>query len=136
MSEDRTFWQLVEERADATPDALCAVDDRGREIDFAGYRDAALRTAAALHGRGVGPGTPVSWMLPTTLEAMVVCAALARLGAVAGHALDHRVGAVNVDQMIARETAAFVQPVDVLRHQQVESTRPCQVGKSNVSRIW
>ena len=82
MSENRTFWQLVEARAEATPDALCAVDERERRLDFAGYRDAALRVAAALHARGVGPGTPVSWMLPTTLEAMVLCAALARLGAV------------------------------------------------------
>jgi cyclohexanecarboxylate-CoA ligase len=82
VSRDRTFWQLVEERAAATPDALCAIDDRDRRLDFAGYRDAALRTATALHARGVGPGTPVSWMLPSTLEAMVLCAALARLGAV------------------------------------------------------
>jgi cyclohexanecarboxylate-CoA ligase len=79
---DRTFWQLVEERAEATPEALFAVDERERRLDFAGYRDAALRAAAALHSRGIGPGAPVSWMLPTTLEAMVLCAALARLGAV------------------------------------------------------
>jgi cyclohexanecarboxylate-CoA ligase len=82
MRPDRTLWQLVEERAEATPEALCAVDERDRRLDFAGYRDAALRVAAALHARGVGPGTPVSWMLPSTLEAMVLCAALARLGAV------------------------------------------------------
>jgi acyl-CoA synthetase (AMP-forming)/AMP-acid ligase II len=82
MSRDRTFWQLVEERAEATPEAVCAIDDRERRLDFAGYRRAALRTAAALHARGVGPGTPVSWMLPSTLEAMVLCAALSRLSAV------------------------------------------------------
>lgn len=82
MSRERTFWQLVEERAEATPDALCAVDERDRSLDFAGYRHKALRVAAALHERGVEAGTPVSWMLPSTLEAMVLCAALARLGAV------------------------------------------------------
>jgi len=82
MSRDRTFWQLVEERAQATPDALFAVDENDRRLGFAGYRDAALRVAAALHARGVGPGTPVSWMLPSTLEAMLLCGALARLGAV------------------------------------------------------
>jgi len=81
-SRDRTFWQLVEERAAATPDALFGVDERGRRLDFAGYRDRSLRVAAALHARGVGPGTPVSWVLPTSLEAAVLCAALARLGAV------------------------------------------------------
>jgi acyl-CoA synthetase (AMP-forming)/AMP-acid ligase II len=82
MRRDHTFWQLVEQRAEATPEALCAVDGGDRRLDFAGYRDAALRVAAALQDRGVGPGTPVSWMLPSTLEAMVLCAALARLGAV------------------------------------------------------
>jgi cyclohexanecarboxylate-CoA ligase len=82
MSRDRTLWQLVEERAQATPEALFAVDDRDRRLDFAGYHDAALRVAAALHARGVGAGTPVSWMLPSTLEAMLLCGALARLGAV------------------------------------------------------
>ena len=30
----------------------------------------------------MGEGTPVAWQLPTTLEALVLCAALARLGAV------------------------------------------------------
>jgi len=82
VTADRTFWQLVDERAAATPDSLCVVDERDRQHDFGGYRDAALRVAAALHARGVGSGTPVSWMLPSTIEAMVLCAALARLGAV------------------------------------------------------
>jgi len=82
MRRARTIWQLVEERARATPDALFAVDEADRRLDFAGYRKAALRVAAALHARGVGPGTPVSWMLPSTLEAMLLCGALARLGAV------------------------------------------------------
>src|SRR5262245_7440043 len=82
MIARETLWQLVEERAAATPDALFAVDERDRELTFAQYRDAALRTAAALHARGVGTDTPVSWMLPTTLEAFVLAAALARLGAV------------------------------------------------------
>ena len=82
MNSDRTLWQLVEQRAQATPGALFAIDERDRRLDFAGYRDAALRVAAGLRARGVGAGTPVSWMLPSSLEAMVLCAALARLGAV------------------------------------------------------
>jgi cyclohexanecarboxylate-CoA ligase len=78
----RSFWDLVVRRATATPDALLAVDEAGRELSFAGYRDAALRCAAALAERGVGAGTPVSWQLPTSLEALILTAALARLGAV------------------------------------------------------
>jgi acyl-CoA synthetase (AMP-forming)/AMP-acid ligase II len=78
----RTLWELVEARAAATPDALFAVDEHDRTLSFAAYRDAALRTAAGLHRRGVAEGTAVSWVLPTTLEALVLAAALARLGAV------------------------------------------------------
>ncbi len=82
MIAGETIWQLVEARAAATPEALFAVDERDRTLTFAGYREAALRAAAGLHARGIGAETPVSWMLPTTLEALVLAAALARLGAV------------------------------------------------------
>ena len=58
------------------------MDEAGRELSFAGYRDGALRCAAALCERGVAAGTPVSWQLPTSFEALILTAALARLGAV------------------------------------------------------
>jgi acyl-CoA synthetase (AMP-forming)/AMP-acid ligase II len=76
------LWELVEARAEATPSGLFAVDESGRRLDFAGYRDAALRVAAGLAQRGVGAESRVSWTLPTSLEALVLCAALARLDAV------------------------------------------------------
>jgi acyl-CoA synthetase (AMP-forming)/AMP-acid ligase II len=82
LIEAQGLWQLVLARARATPDGLFAVDASDRRLDFAGYRDAALRVAAGLSARGIGSGTPVSWMLPTSLEALVLCAALARLDAV------------------------------------------------------
>ncbi len=82
MLPENGLWALVERRAAETPDALFAVDEDGREIDFAGYRRAALRCAAGLAEAGVGPGSPVSWQLPTWLESMVLVGALARLGAV------------------------------------------------------
>ena len=75
------LWPLVERRAAATPDALFAVDERDRALRFAEYRDAALRAAAGLHALGIREGTAVSWQLPTRLEALVLVAALARLGA-------------------------------------------------------
>jgi acyl-CoA synthetase (AMP-forming)/AMP-acid ligase II len=75
------LWDLVEWRAAATPGALFAVDDTDRRLTFGEYRDAAERTAAALYARGIEDGTPVAWQLPTTLEAMLLCGALARLGA-------------------------------------------------------
>lgn len=73
---------MVERRAELTPDALMIIDDRGGELSFAGYRDAALRAAAGLVELGVGPGVSVSWQLPTWPSTLVLQAALARLGAV------------------------------------------------------
>jgi acyl-CoA synthetase (AMP-forming)/AMP-acid ligase II len=77
-----TVWQLVEARADATPDAVLAREDTGRELTFAGYRDACLRAAAGLSSDyGVTVDTSVSWELPTWNESLVLVGALARLGA-------------------------------------------------------
>jgi len=82
MIEARSLWELVERRAEATPDALFAVDDEGRSQSFADYRNAALRCAAGLAARGLERETRVSWQLPTRIDSMVLAAALARLGAV------------------------------------------------------
>jgi non-ribosomal peptide synthetase component E (peptide arylation enzyme) len=77
-----SLWELVCLRAEASPDALFAVDEDDRRLSFAGYRDAAERAAAGLAARGVAADTIVSWMLPTWLESMVLAGALARLSAV------------------------------------------------------
>ena len=82
MLEARNIWDLVVARADATPDREMAVDEDGRRMTFGEYRDRCERTAAGLARLGVGEGTPVSWIQPTTLEAMVLFGALRRLGAV------------------------------------------------------
>ena len=78
----RTLWELIEWRAEETPDDLFAVDETERSTSFAEYRDLCLRAAAGLHGMGIGQGSAVSWQLPTWLEATVLVGALARLGAV------------------------------------------------------
>ncbi|MDC0292386.1 AMP-binding protein [Candidatus Binatia bacterium] len=77
-----SLWGLIEARTQATPDALFAVDDQDRELTFREYRDACLKAAAGFAARGVSEGTPVSWMLPTWFESMILVGALARLGAV------------------------------------------------------
>ena len=82
MIETATLWQLIEARADATPDAILAIDGDGREMDFRKYRDECLRTARGLVGLGVGPGRVVSWMLPTRMESMILVGALSRLDAI------------------------------------------------------
>ena len=77
-----SLWSLIERRADATPDAVLARDDRDEELTFAGYRDACLRAAAGLAADfGITAGAGVSWELPTWNEALVLVGALSRLGA-------------------------------------------------------
>jgi acyl-CoA synthetase (AMP-forming)/AMP-acid ligase II len=77
-----TLWELIERRVAASPDAVMALDDTGRELTFAGYRAACLRAAAGLAADyGIGPDTAVSWELPTWIESLELVGALARLGA-------------------------------------------------------
>ncbi|HEV8299293.1 MAG TPA: AMP-binding protein [Acidimicrobiales bacterium] len=80
--DDGTLWRLIERRAAETPHAQMLVDESGRTLTFAEYRDAAERAAAGLAALGVHTGTVVSWQLPTWIESVVLVAALARLGAV------------------------------------------------------
>jgi acyl-CoA synthetase (AMP-forming)/AMP-acid ligase II len=75
-------WGLLEARVAATPDARFALDESGDSLTFAQYAARAERVASGLATRGIGAGTPVSWILPTTLDALVLSAALSRLGAV------------------------------------------------------
>jgi cyclohexanecarboxylate-CoA ligase len=72
-----TFWGLVCRAADEVPDRVILADDHGRALTAAQLRQAAERTAAALP---VEPGSTVSWQLPTSLEGVVLMAALTRLG--------------------------------------------------------
>jgi len=82
LTDWTSLWDLIEQRAAATPDPLFAIDENERSLTFAGYRDACNRAAAGLAALGVGEGTNVSWELPTWIESMVLVGALARLGAV------------------------------------------------------
>ncbi len=75
------FWALVERRAAATPDARFAIDEQERELTFNGLYERSLAVAAALHARGVGEGTAVSWQLPTWIDSIVLTCAPSRLGA-------------------------------------------------------
>ena len=78
----KTLWELIVARAEATPDKRMAIDERGRTLTFGEYRRWSERVAAGLAERGVSVGTHVSWILPSRFEAMVLAAALARLGAI------------------------------------------------------
>jgi acyl-CoA synthetase (AMP-forming)/AMP-acid ligase II len=79
----RTLWSLIERRAAESPEATMAIDQQGRTLTYGHYRDAVgacARTLVAHHG--VRPGDVVSWQLGTSIDAMVLLGALARIGAV------------------------------------------------------
>ncbi len=82
LSTFDSLWDLIEQRAQDTPAARFAIDEDGRTLTFAEYRDASDRAAAFFAARGIGEGDVVSWQLPTWIEAMVLVGGLARLGAV------------------------------------------------------
>src|SRR5690348_2190154 len=76
------WWDLIERRAALTPDRTMLIDERGRELSFAGFRDKAEEVAAGLVALGVDAGMTVSWQLPTVMESVVLMAALSRLDVV------------------------------------------------------
>lgn len=77
-----TLWQLLERRAELTPDATMLIDGRKHlHMSFAQALDIAGRLAAGFHERGIGSGSLVTWMLPSGLPAVMTALALARLGA-------------------------------------------------------
>jgi acyl-CoA synthetase (AMP-forming)/AMP-acid ligase II len=78
----RTMWELVDRRADASPDRPMLIAADGETVTFGEFRQRAERAAAGLHGMGVTTDSVVSWQLPTGIDTVVLSAALARLGAV------------------------------------------------------
>ena len=92
---------LLDARATSSPHHTFLVDERGRRITFAEFRRESIRVAERLGKAGIGPHSLVSWVLPTSIDALVVSAALSRLGATQnpiipvyrereiGHILDH-----------------------------------------------
>ena len=77
-----TFWELLERRVADSGDRPMLIDEADRVLTFAEVRERAERAAAGFAELGVGEGTPVTWVLPTRIETIVVSLALSRLGAV------------------------------------------------------
>ena len=80
IDDASTLWELLERRADRTPDAPMLIDEHDRTVSFGEFRSWSERVAAGLVGLGVTPDTPVAWQLPTRIESIVLSFALARLG--------------------------------------------------------
>lgn len=81
LLQGATLWQLVARRAAATPHACMLIDPDGKRWNFAEFAAQAEQVAARLHAHGVQAGTEVTWLMPTSVAALLVSAALARLGA-------------------------------------------------------
>jgi acyl-CoA synthetase (AMP-forming)/AMP-acid ligase II len=78
----RTMWELVDRRAQVSPDHPLLIAADGETVTSAQFRLRVERVAAGLHGMGIATGSVVSWQLPTRIETVVLSIALARLGAV------------------------------------------------------
>jgi acyl-CoA synthetase (AMP-forming)/AMP-acid ligase II len=78
----RTMWELVDRRADTSPDHPMLIAADGETVSFGQFRDRAERVAAGLQALGVTAGSMVSWQLPTRIDTVVLSIALSRLGAV------------------------------------------------------
>src|SRR3954454_11188910 len=98
LLEAPTIWDLVRRRAEISGDAPMLLDPAGRRVSWAEFVTLAERTAAGLLAQGIGPGTKVTWQLPTRIDSVIVSMALARLGAVQNPVLhlyrEREVGAV------------------------------------------
>ena len=78
----RTMWELVDRRAQVSPDHPMLIAADGETVTFGQFRQRVERVAAGLHGLGIATGSVVSWQLPTRIDTVVLSIALARLGAV------------------------------------------------------
>jgi len=77
-----TIWDLLDRRADATPEATFGVDELRREMSFSEFRERSIDVAAGLADLGIGAGSVVSWQLPSWIEAATLTMALCHLGAI------------------------------------------------------
>jgi acyl-CoA synthetase (AMP-forming)/AMP-acid ligase II len=77
-----SFATLPADRAAQAPAAPCVADD-AMQLDNAAFLERVERAAAALAGRGVGPGDVVGIVLPNRAELVISLFATWRLGAAA-----------------------------------------------------
>ena len=75
------FAGALARTAARSPDRLAVVDDAGR-ITYAELDELVDRVAGGLWTRGVGPGDVVTSQLPNCIEAVALCLAANRIGAV------------------------------------------------------
>lgn len=88
-------------------DASPAVTDESGTLDWAGFRNRVLETAAGLRRAGVGPGTRVALWLPNGIFYLAAIFGCARLGALAIH-INTRFRAAEVGSLLSRSRASVL----------------------------
>ncbi|MEZ5320925.1 MAG: AMP-binding protein [Microthrixaceae bacterium] len=81
MLSGTSLCDLVDRRADATPDALFVVDEHLEMLTFGDLAEEVDRAAAGLRSCGVAADSLVLWQLPNWIVSLVLPAALSRIGA-------------------------------------------------------
>ena len=98
LLEAPTIWELVRRRAELSGERTMLLDTEGRRVSFGDFASRVEDVAAGLLALGIGPGSLVTWQLPTRIESVVISMALSRLGAVQNPVLhlyrEREVGAV------------------------------------------
>lgn len=108
LADATTLWELVERRAEASPDADLLIDATGRRLTCRAFRDRTERAAAGFAARGITAGTRVTWILPNRFESIIASFAVARLGAIQNpilHFYRHKevgyaIGATNAEAVL------------------------------------
>ena len=95
------------DRLAAVPGDTLAIVDGDVRLTVGDLRDRSARVAGALRERGVGPGEVVAWQLPNRWEAVVLCWAVWRCGAIASP-ITPTLGAHEVRFILGRTSACLV----------------------------
>lgn len=107
LLEAGSFWQLLQQRAQRTPDAVMLIDAEGIDWSFDRVARATERVAAGLLALGIRTGTSVTWQLPTSVDAVLVSLALARLGAIQNPVI-HLYGRKELAAILAQNRSPFL----------------------------
>jgi acyl-CoA synthetase (AMP-forming)/AMP-acid ligase II len=81
-SVDETLPSLVARNAAQWPSRNAVIDDEGRSFTFREVDDCSTSLAIGLLERGIGPGDTVGVQLPSRSEALVVAAAIQKVGGI------------------------------------------------------
>ena len=104
--ERTTLPEVLASAARTNPDVEAYVEPATdttprRSVTFASWQQAAEGVAGLLASHGVGPGTVVCLLLPSSIDYMVAYAAVARLGAVTS-GINLRLGSAEVTSILER----------------------------------